>query len=123
MQTGKQQGKDPFQLLLELLCSREPGKVLDLVPGRTPRLTVVATQEPARKDEDRHGASAAPRPERETGWGSPCQPKAHPPTARRVAAVVACARSPSQAESTLFNKGSLVLPAATAGNAGVSAQP
>jgi hypothetical protein len=36
IQTGKQQGKDPFQLLLQLFCSSDPEKILDLVPPPTP---------------------------------------------------------------------------------------
>ena len=123
MQTGKQQGKDPFQLLLELFCSGEPGKVLDLVPGRTPTPAAGATREPAAKDEDRHRTTAEPGPERPTGWGTPRREKARPPTPRQIPAGAACARPPSRAASTLPNKGSLVLPAATAGNAGVSVQP
>jgi transposase IS66 family protein len=37
IQTGKQQGKDPFQLLLQLFCSSDPEKILDLLPGTAPR--------------------------------------------------------------------------------------
>ena len=37
IQTGKQQGKDPFQLLLQLFCSSDPEKILDLLPGTVPR--------------------------------------------------------------------------------------
>ena len=33
IQTGKQQGKDPFQLLLQLFCSSDPEKILDLLPS------------------------------------------------------------------------------------------
>lgn len=36
IQTGKQQGKDPFQLLLQLFCSSDPEKILDLLPGTAP---------------------------------------------------------------------------------------
>jgi transposase len=36
LQTAKQQGKKPFDVLVELFCSRERGKILDLVPGREP---------------------------------------------------------------------------------------
>jgi transposase len=32
LQTAKQQGKKPFDVLVELLCGRDPHKVLDLVP-------------------------------------------------------------------------------------------
>jgi hypothetical protein len=39
IQTGKQQGKDPFQLLLQLFCSSDPDKILDLLPGTAPRPT------------------------------------------------------------------------------------
>ena len=39
IQTGKQQGKDPFQLLLQLFCSSDPEKILDLLPGTAPRTT------------------------------------------------------------------------------------
>jgi transposase len=39
IQTGKQQGKDPFQLLLQLFCSSDPEKILDLLPGTAPRPT------------------------------------------------------------------------------------
>jgi transposase len=31
-QTAKQQGKEPFEVLVELLCSTDPHKILDLVP-------------------------------------------------------------------------------------------
>jgi transposase len=31
-QTAKQQGKEPFKVLVELLCSNDPHKILDLVP-------------------------------------------------------------------------------------------
>ena len=37
IQTGKQQGKDPFELLLELFRSSEPEKILDLVPKSIPQ--------------------------------------------------------------------------------------
>jgi transposase len=33
LQTAKQQGKKPFDVLLELLCGRDQHKILDLVPG------------------------------------------------------------------------------------------
>jgi hypothetical protein len=33
LQTAKQQGKKPFDVLLELLCGRDKHKILDLVPG------------------------------------------------------------------------------------------
>jgi hypothetical protein len=33
LQTAKQQGKNPFDAMVELLCSREPGTILDLVPS------------------------------------------------------------------------------------------
>jgi transposase len=33
LQTAKQQGKKPFDVLLELLCGRDKRKILDLVPG------------------------------------------------------------------------------------------
>lgn len=33
VQTAKQQGKKPFDVLVELLCSRDKDKILDLVPG------------------------------------------------------------------------------------------
>lgn len=36
IQTGKQQGKDPFQLLLQLFSSSDPEKILDLLPGPAP---------------------------------------------------------------------------------------
>jgi Transposase IS66 family len=36
IQTGKQRGKDPFQLLLQLFCSSDPEKILDLLPGTAP---------------------------------------------------------------------------------------
>lgn len=39
IQTGKQQGKDPFQLVLQLFCSSDPEKILDLLPGTAPRPT------------------------------------------------------------------------------------
>jgi hypothetical protein len=39
IQTGKQQGKDPFHLLLQLFCSSDPEKILDLLPGTAPRAT------------------------------------------------------------------------------------
>lgn len=39
IQTGKQQGKDPFQLLLQLFYSSDPEKILDLLPGTAPRPT------------------------------------------------------------------------------------
>ena len=42
LQTGKQQGKDPFQLLLELFCSSDPEKILDLLP----RTVLLATPPP-----------------------------------------------------------------------------
>ena len=42
IQTGKQQGKDPFQLLLQLFCSSDPEKILDLLPGMAPRPTAAA---------------------------------------------------------------------------------
>jgi transposase len=32
LQTAKQQGKKPFEVLVELLCGRDPHKILDLVP-------------------------------------------------------------------------------------------
>jgi transposase len=32
LQTAKQQGKEPFEVLVELLCSNDPHKILDLVP-------------------------------------------------------------------------------------------
>src|SRR5207302_8345431 len=32
LQTAKQQGKKPFDVLLELLCSRDKHQILDLVP-------------------------------------------------------------------------------------------
>ena len=32
LQTAKQQGKKPFDVLVELLCDRDPHKILDLVP-------------------------------------------------------------------------------------------
>jgi hypothetical protein len=32
LQTAKQQGKKPFEVLVELLCSNDPHKILDLVP-------------------------------------------------------------------------------------------
>lgn len=34
LQTAKQQGKKPFEVLVELLCSPDPQKILDLVPPR-----------------------------------------------------------------------------------------
>jgi transposase len=40
IQTGKQQGKDPFRLLLQLFCSPAPEMILDLVPGMASRPTV-----------------------------------------------------------------------------------
>lgn len=125
MQTGKQQGKDPFRLLLELLGSREPGKVLDLVPGKTPTPAPLAAQEQsAKKDEDRDRRSAEPGLKRDRGSSSPRRPRARPPTPRRAPAVVACAQPPpSRSESTLPHNRSLVLPVPTAGNAGVSLQP
>jgi transposase len=36
IQTGKQQGKDPFELLLELFRSSQPEKILNLVPKSIP---------------------------------------------------------------------------------------
>lgn len=36
IQTSKQQGKDPFQLLLQLFCSSDPEKILDLLPPPAP---------------------------------------------------------------------------------------
>jgi hypothetical protein len=36
IQTGKQQGKDPFQLLLDLFCSSDPKMILDLLPDTAP---------------------------------------------------------------------------------------
>jgi transposase len=33
LQTAKQQGKNPFDVMVELLCSREPRTILDLVPS------------------------------------------------------------------------------------------
>jgi transposase len=39
IQTGKQQGKDPFQLLLELFYSSDPEKILDLLPQTVSRPT------------------------------------------------------------------------------------
>ncbi len=39
IQTAKQQGKDPFQLLLQLFCSSDPEKILDLLPGTASRPT------------------------------------------------------------------------------------
>jgi transposase len=33
IQTAKQQGKDPFELLVQLFCSSDPEKILDLLPG------------------------------------------------------------------------------------------
>jgi hypothetical protein len=36
IQTGKQQGKDPFQLLLDLFCSSDPKRILDLLPDTAP---------------------------------------------------------------------------------------
>jgi transposase len=33
LQTAKQQGKNPFDVMVDLLCSREPGPILDLVPS------------------------------------------------------------------------------------------
>jgi len=39
IQTGKQQGKDPFQLLLQLFCSSDPEKILDLLPQTVSRPT------------------------------------------------------------------------------------
>src|SRR6516164_4553857 len=39
IQTGKQQGKDPFQLLLELFSSSDPEKILDLLPQTVSRPT------------------------------------------------------------------------------------
>jgi hypothetical protein len=32
LQTAKQQGKKPFDVLVELLCGRDKHKILDLVP-------------------------------------------------------------------------------------------
>jgi hypothetical protein len=32
LQTAKQQGKKPFDVLVELLCGRDPHRILDLVP-------------------------------------------------------------------------------------------
>jgi transposase len=39
LQTAKQQGKNPFDVVMELLCCREKQKILDLVPSisKTPR--------------------------------------------------------------------------------------
>jgi transposase len=36
LQTAQRQGKKPFDVLVELFCSRERGQILDLVPGREP---------------------------------------------------------------------------------------
>jgi hypothetical protein len=36
LQTAQQQGKKPFDILVELFCSREQGQILDLVPGTKP---------------------------------------------------------------------------------------
>lgn len=33
VQTAKQQGKNPFDVMVQLLCSREPGPLLDVVPS------------------------------------------------------------------------------------------
>jgi transposase len=49
IQTGKQQGKDPFQLLLQLFCSSDPEKILDLLPPTAPPAT--ATPVPASRPE------------------------------------------------------------------------
>jgi hypothetical protein len=32
LQTAKQQGKNPFDVMVDLLCSRERHKILDMVP-------------------------------------------------------------------------------------------
>jgi hypothetical protein len=32
LQTAKQQGKKPFDVLVELLCGRDPDRILDVVP-------------------------------------------------------------------------------------------
>lgn len=38
LQTAKQQGKNPFEVMVQLLCSRGPRTILDLVPStREPR--------------------------------------------------------------------------------------
>jgi transposase len=49
IQTGKQQGKDPFQLLLQLFCSSDPEKILDLLPPTAPPAT--ATPVPVSRPE------------------------------------------------------------------------
>jgi transposase len=36
LQTAQQQGKQPFDVLVELLCCSDPQKILDLVPDTTP---------------------------------------------------------------------------------------
>jgi len=36
LQTAKQQGKQPFDVLVELLCASDKHKILDLVPTREP---------------------------------------------------------------------------------------
>jgi transposase len=46
IQTGKQQGKDPFQLLLQLFCSSDPEKILDLLPPTTAAPVPVSRPEP-----------------------------------------------------------------------------
>jgi hypothetical protein len=87
LQTAKQQGKNPFDVVMELLCCREKQKILDLVPStsKTPTRPSGTPGTPRGKNDWKQNSNGKPN-----NWAtnlSPSNPRLHNEPVQRAGGV------------------------------------